>query len=156
VAWCIFAIQQCLSSQATPAWLWISGNAWLRKIQRKHYSLDFFEGIQAAGSMQVWLLWWMLSGLTSVKEAVFCNTDLVYPLCCLHLTRYSLRRRRLIWGSGTATVLVPNARHQSGDYQRNSCRGELPWLGSTSGSSDYSSNCVNKGVMGTHKVSHYI
>ena len=95
-----FANQLRLSSQTTPAWLWISGNAWLRKIQRKRYSRDFFRVIQAASSMQVGVLWWTLSGLTWIREAFFCKTDLAYITCRLHPSRYSVQRR-LVRGSGT-------------------------------------------------------
>ena len=102
VARCIFTIQQWLISQMTPAWLWISGNMWLRKIQRKRYSCDFFGGIQAASSMQVRVLWRTLSGLPSIKEAIFCNNALAYLPCHLHPFQYSLRRTRLIRRLGTA------------------------------------------------------
>jgi len=96
-----FANQLRLSSQRTPSWLWLSGNAWLRKIQRKRYSRDFSGGIQTASCMQVWVLWWTLTGLTSIKEAVFCKTDLAYITCRLHSPRYSVQRGKLIRGSGT-------------------------------------------------------
>lgn len=69
------AIQQWLISQATPAFLWISGNAQLRKIQRKFYPRDFFRGVQAVGSMKLNVFWKTLSVLILIKEAVICNVD---------------------------------------------------------------------------------
>jgi len=71
----IFAMQWWLSSQATPACLLISGNVWLRKIQRKLYPRNFFRGIQAEGSMELSVLWNTLCGLILIKEAVICNMD---------------------------------------------------------------------------------
>ena len=97
----IFTIQQ-----GTAGWLWISGNTWLRKMQRKRYSCDFCGGIQAVNGIQVGMLWWRLSGLIPIKETVFCNTDLAYLPCHLPLPRYSLSRRRLIRGPGRVCVCV--------------------------------------------------
>jgi hypothetical protein len=47
-----------------------------------------------------------LSGLTSIKETVHCNTDLVYLPYRLHTPRNFLRRRSLIRGSGAAYFLA--------------------------------------------------
>ena len=49
----------------------ISGNAWLRTIQRKLYRRDVFGGVQAAASAQRSVLWVALSGL--IKEDVIYN-----------------------------------------------------------------------------------
>jgi hypothetical protein len=44
----------------------------------------YIGNIKTASRMYMYVLWRTLSGLTSVKEAVFCNFDLAYLPCHLH------------------------------------------------------------------------
>ena len=64
-----------------------------------HGTLRKYQGSEQ--DVCVCVFWWTLSGLASIKEAVFCNTDLVHLPCRFCPPLYSVRRRRLIRGSGT-------------------------------------------------------
>jgi len=68
-------------NQATQAWLWISGKAWLTRT-RKCNPRESFGSIKAVGRM---CSGGTSSDSTATKEDVFCNFDKTYLPYCLHL-----------------------------------------------------------------------
>jgi hypothetical protein len=90
---------------------WMSGSQqsnW--RLYRKPYPRDHFRNNKAASRKQVCVLWWTLSGLTSIKEAVSCNLNLAYLPCCLDqgITRMAgyIRQCKIISNLSIRAVLV--------------------------------------------------